>query len=570
MSYTITCYCNDETIKTTSVYIASAGITRTGTYGSSSLGDYEEFTVSGLTDSWSAKFTATPASGCSFYRWVYRVGSTSATAQYSYSNPFTYTGGKNIYIRAEGTQDVETWDLDDSVYFGSISSSVSEEIYISKMTMFRIGVFFNYAGTATFYTTGSTDTYGYVGQGQAFDEYDGVPSSYYAEDDDGADDGGNFLISRTVSVGSQYYMWVRGYSESTKGYTTVHIDPPARTWTLNSSSLGTVTANRSISLSINSYTLYRRTVTFSKSGTAKFYTTGSKDTRGYLSTTDTWNNSTGRPTDYIASNDDYNGDANFTISYNVTAGTTYYIWVRCYDADDTGSAVLVIEPPVDTWTLVTGAFGTISSEASASFTLGTKQMRRYSVVFENSGSANFFAMGDEYTYGYLSTTTGFDSTYGMPTSYLAEDGESGPGDNFAITYNVTAGTTYYIWVCEYDGNSTGTIELYVQPPEKAITRPNNFSWTYTKTQGGTFNLTATEWNALATRINEFRAYKGLSDYSFTTAYSGNNYMAYMYNQARLAIQGISGYGTYIPTVSSGDTVTAYMMNVLVSELNSIP
>lgn len=569
MSYKITCYCNDETIKKTTVSITTAG-TYSGTYGSSSLGDYEEFVVASLDSSWSATFSVTPASGCSFYRWVYRVGSSTAKQQYSYSSTFKYTGGQDIYIKAEGTQDVETWDLDDSVYFGSISSSVSEEIYISRMTMFRIGVFFNYAGTATFYTTGSTDTYGYVGQGQAFDEYDGVPDSYYASDDDGADDGGNFLISRSVSVGSQYYMWVRGYSESTSGYTTVHIDPPARTWTLNSTSLGTVTSKRTVSLSLGAYTLYMRTVTFSTSGTAKFYTTGSTDTRGYLSTSDTWDNSTGRPTSYVASNDDYNNDANFTITYDVTAGTTYYIWVRCYGATDTGSATLVIEPPVNTWTVQSYSFGTISSEASASFTLGTKQMRRYSVSFENSGSANFFTMGDEYTWGYLSTTTGFDSTNGMPTSYLAEDGTSGPGDNFAIIYNVTAGVTYYIWVCEVDGNSTGTIELYVQPPEKVVARPNDFAWTYSKVQGGTFNLTATEWNNLATRINEFRAYKGLSNYSFTTAYSGNNYMAYMYNQARTAIQGISGYGTYIPSVSSGDTVTAYMMNVLVSELNSIP
>jgi len=44
----------------------------------------------------------------------------------------------------------------------------------------------------------------------------------------------------------------------------------------------------------------------------------------------------------------------------------------------------------------------------------------------------------------------------------------------------------------------------------------------------------------------------------------------MYRQARTAIQAIDGYGTYIPYVYSGDEITAYMMNILVSELNSIP
>jgi hypothetical protein len=97
----------------------------------------------------------------------------------------------------------------------------------------------------------------------------------------------------------------------------------------------------------------------------------------------------------------------------------------------------------------------------------------------------------------------------------------------------------------------------------------NFSWTYPKISGQPFNLTANEWNSFTSKINDFRNYKGLSNYSFTAAVSGNPFTAAMYNQARLAIQGISGYGGYIPTVSSGQQITAYMLNILVSELNAI-
>ena len=444
MSYKITVYFQDECIDNT--YIYTSYFTYRGYYGD----DY--YSTSGLT--FQVRFTANPASGCSFTRWVYRLGSTTGTVRYSYSNPFTYTGDQDIYIRAEG-------------------------------------------------------------------EYD---------------------------------------------------EPEIDYWTLGSANLGTITSDTSVKLSIRPYTLYRRKVIFSKSGTAKFYTEGtSVDTIGYLSTSTGWDDEYGEPSSYLKYDDDSNGMPNFYISYEVTANKAYYIWVRAYSDSSSGSTTLYIEPPADSWTLVTGAFGTISSEASASFTLGIKQMRRYSVKFENSGSANFFAMGSEDTWGYLSTTTGFDSTNGMPTSYLAEDGTSGPGDNFAITYNVTAGTTYYVWVCESYGESTGTIELYVQPPEEeAAKRPNNFAWTYAKTQGGDFNLTASEWNALTSRINAFRAYKNLSNYSFTTAYYDDDFTATIYNQARLAIQGISGYGTYIPTVVSGQDITAYMMNTLVSELNAIP
>ena len=250
MSYTVTCYCNDETIKTSSVYIASAGITRTGTYGSSSLGDYEEFTVSGLTESWSAKFTATPASGCSFYRWVYRVGSTSATAQYSYSNPFTYTGGKNIYIRAEGTQDVETWDLSTGA-FGAISSSAYDDFYLGEMQMYRYSVTFNYSGTATFYTTGSLDTYGYLSTSTGFDSANGKPTSILAENDDG--DSTNFSISYDVTAGTTYYVWVRPLSSTGSGSTVLNISVPDKTISIAKWSWTASNGNASASLTQAAY-----------------------------------------------------------------------------------------------------------------------------------------------------------------------------------------------------------------------------------------------------------------------------------------------------------------------------
>lgn len=104
----------------------------------------------------------------------------------------------------------------------------------------------------------------------------------------------------------------------------------------------------------------------------------------------------------------------------------------------------------------------------------------------------------------------------------------------------------------------------------AQTRPAKFYWTYSKAQGGSFNLTATEWNNLCANINSVRAYKGLTAYSFTTAYTGNIFYAYMYNQAVEAIQGVDGYGSYLSAVTSKSTITAYHMNILVSELNAIP
>ena len=170
----------------------------------------------------------------------------------------------------------------------------------------------------------------------------------------------------------------------------------------------------------------------------------------------------------------------------------------------------------------------------------------------------------------MSTSSGWDSENGEPSSYFKYNDDSGTGSNFSFTYDVAANTTYYVWVKSYAGEGSGYVDLYIEPPEPAAVRPSDFSWTYTKTKGGNFNLTAAEWNTLTARINAFRAYKGLSDYSFTYAYKGNDFTATMDNQAVNAIKGISGYGSYLSTVSSGDTVTAVGLNLLRDELNAIP
>lgn len=67
-----------------------------------------------------------------------------------------------------------------------------------------------------------------------------------------------------------------------------------------------------------------------------------------------------------------------------------------------------------------------------------------------------------------------------------------------------------------------------------------------------------------------RTYKNYSTYNFKTVYAGETVTAALYNEARTAIQDISGYGAYIPTVSARDKITAYCLNQIVSELNAIP
>lgn len=129
-------------------------------------------------------------------------------------------------------------------------------------------------------------------------------------------------------------------------------------------------------------------------------------------------------------------------------------------------------------------------------------------------------------------------------------------------------TSYDIRLVSADYDNTSEYSSY-----KSITtpsRPDYFSWDSQKTKGTSFKLTASEWNLFTQNINAVRVYKGYSTYSFTAVSTGDTVTAAIYNEARKAIQGISGYGTYIPTVAKKDEITAYCLNQIVSELNAIP
>lgn len=98
MSYGFYVYTDRESIATTKVYSQTSGQTYSYNYGTG------QHSVSGLTDGDYVRFTAVPATGYQFKRWIYHIGSTAAPTQYSTSNPFTYYGSadNNIYIAAEG------------------------------------------------------------------------------------------------------------------------------------------------------------------------------------------------------------------------------------------------------------------------------------------------------------------------------------------------------------------------------------------------------------------------------------------------------------------------------------
>lgn len=136
--------------------------------------------------------------------------------------------------------------------------------------------------------------------------------------------------------------------------------------------------------------------------------------------------------------------------------------------------------------------------------------------------------------------------------------------------NLPSGTTYKFKVKSIRTVGEVNIESVSFSNQISVltkVRPNNFVWTYAKTSGGAFKLTAAEWNAFTSRINEFRSYKGLTNYTFTTAIVGANFTAAMFNQANSAINAMISTG--ISSKTAGNYVYAADLNTLVTKLNSI-
>lgn len=101
------------------------------------------------------------------------------------------------------------------------------------------------------------------------------------------------------------------------------------------------------------------------------------------------------------------------------------------------------------------------------------------------------------------------------------------------------------------------------------TRPNDWQWWSIIQAGAVIRISANEWNSFCSRINEFRTYKGMSQYWFDTVRSGDPISAYIVNQAISAINNIPGHGSLPHTVSSGDACAAYIFTQLKDALNRI-
>lgn len=275
--------------------------------------------------------------------------------------------------------------------------------------------------------------------------------------------------------------------------------------------------------------------------------------------------------------------------------TSYYIKINCMDSSQssslgvyTSSSAYSTEAESSTWQIgSTYTWSSISEEQSQYLSFGIAgYVARFKITFSRSGTAIFRSTGNYDTYGYLSTTTSFDADEGGPTSYLTYDDDTGAGSNFKLTYAVTAGTTYYLWVRLYDITDTGSCTVYVVPPTLDIDlwdwSVSNGSATAAQTQkaytaitsrGAVSDFSYLVWNDLVNKVNDVKAEAG---FSWNTKYlslsntlmtsSSKTLTADRFNSLRYNI-GIHE-STGLNEVYTGDEVYGWYFTTLTDTLNT--
>lgn len=330
-------------------------------------------------------------------------------------------------------------------------------------------------------------------------------------------------------------------------------------------------------VSIGNYQVFRYSYTPTVSGTLTFSsTTASVDTVGWIhSSASCTIDADGQPlngTHYIGSYTDDVSTNNFAFSAtaDLSANTTYYLFVCCHGGGS-GTVTLNANFTRKGYTISdAGAWNTSSS--SKSLNIDSYFTYRYSYTPSTNGTLTFYADTENIdTIGWIST---YDNCsiegYGRPLSssyYIGTYTDDANGNAFSATADLTAGTTYYLYVDCYNGG-TGSVNLFI---DFTSPRPNNWSWTSTIAAGSPVKLTAAEWNSFTNRIKEFRVYAGLFTYDFTTAISGTTPIDYtICNQAHSAINTIPGHGAMPAELTEGGPLYASFFNGLKDALNAIP
>ena len=304
------------------------------------------------------------------------------------------------------------------------------------------------AGSLVVETTGTTDTFGYVG---------GASGGWLAQNDDGGAES-NFRITRDVMAGT-YYVAVVGFNRTATGPYTLAVrfagsggggggEGPVEHG--NSRAQATrvaVDTNTAGALEQAGDVDYFR-VEVPAAGQLRIATSGDTDTLGYFGGAD------GR---WLSQNDDNGTDVNFRLVRQVTAGTYYVAVVGGEGRTTTGAYTFYV--------------GFTADGAAADHGDTRERATRVEVntqtegALERAGDVDYFRVAVPRAGRLTVETTGTTDTFGYvggaSGGWLAQDDDGGTGLNFRIARDVTAGT-YYVAVAGFNRTATGPYTLAVR------------------------------------------------------------------------------------------------------------
>lgn len=240
-----------------------------------------------------------------------------------------------------------------------------------------------------------------------------------------------------------------------------------------------IETNQNATMSLGAYTVGRIKMTFSYSGTARFQSyLATSGTWACLSTSANYDSTNGLPNSRLTTSYDGTGDFD-QIEYDVTAGTTYYLYVCPYYDGDSLDCQIIIWPPekiASSWSVAyTKTISSIGEESCTHISLESGEVYRFKVSFSTAGSVTFFSQGNYDTIAYLSDSTSFNADSGEPNSILEWADGGGSKDNFSFTYDVNANTYYYLFVRLYQlTDRSDTFDIYIQPSTAWVVRSQVF------------------------------------------------------------------------------------------------
>lgn len=362
----------------------------------------------------------------------------------------------NGYIYIDAPEPDIEWSVTSSSAIGTVSGTKSTSLSgRSPGTIMRYSFKITTSGLVTIYTTGDSDTVGYISTSSAYTSGNEEPDDpLYSDDDNG--DGDNFKISENLKANTQYYIWVRCYSVRNTMDGTLYVEAPASGWTKTNKTWGNVdgTESKSLTGAVNG-DLFRYSFDIDYDGEVTIWSEGDSDTIACITTSSSY--TTGEafpPEDNILYSDDDKGDGdNFRIVCDLKADTTYYLWVRNYRLDSKmeGTVYITAPDPPPEWNVRNGWDIDIDSNnfsgQSGSIAIVPWDIYRTNITSDRTGDLTITISATTYPKNvYLTTSSTIDKTTGIPNGTVMFS-TTNKTSSITITQSIEdISDTYYLWI----------------------------------------------------------------------------------------------------------------------------